>query len=70
MKIFKRYTKNHHHAEALIIKRYIAKEAIEFYSNYFSEVDYVGISMSHQDGRYEGRGNLNLNVKLIRPWTS
>lgn len=41
MKIFKGYMKNHYFLEALIIKRYITKEAIEFCSNYLSETNSI-----------------------------
>ena len=43
MKIFKGYTKNHHHPEASIIERYITEEAIEFYTNYLSDANFIGI---------------------------
>ncbi|XP_058760857.1 uncharacterized protein LOC131634221 [Vicia villosa] len=56
MKILKGYTKNPHHPEASIIERYIAEEAIEFCSNYFSEVNVVGVPKSRHDGRCEGVG--------------
>jgi len=39
MKILKGYSKNPHRPEASIVERYIAEEAIEFCSNYLSEVD-------------------------------
>lgn len=59
MKIFKRYTKNHHRLKFLIVERYITKEVIEFCSNYLSEAESIGILKSHHANRYGGRG---LNV--------
>ncbi|XP_058776970.1 uncharacterized protein LOC131651323 [Vicia villosa] len=56
MKILKGYTKNPHRPEASIIERYIAEEAIEFCSNYLSEVNDVGVPKSRHDGRCEGVG--------------
>jgi len=43
MKIFKGYMKNPYRPEASIVERYIAEEAIEFYSNYMSEVYAIGV---------------------------
>ncbi|XP_045791196.1 uncharacterized protein LOC123885901 [Trifolium pratense] len=53
MKILKGYTKNLHRPEASIVERYIAEEAIEFCSNYLSEVDAIGVPKSRHDGRCE-----------------
>jgi hypothetical protein len=50
MKILKGYTKNPHRPEASIVERYIAEEAIEFCSNYLSEVDTIGVPKSRHDG--------------------
>ncbi|XP_058769046.1 uncharacterized protein LOC131642899 [Vicia villosa] len=65
MKILKGYTKNPQSPEASIIERYIAKEAIEFCSNYLSEVDVVGVPKSRHDGRCEGVGTQGLKVKSL-----
>jgi hypothetical protein len=66
MKILKGYTKNPHRPEASIVERYIAEEAIEFCSNYLSEVDAIGVPKSRHDGRCEGVGTQGLNVKSMR----
>ncbi|CAJ2651409.1 unnamed protein product [Trifolium pratense] len=65
MKILKGYTKNPHRPEASIVERYIAEEAIEFCSNYLSEVDAIGVPKSRHDGRCEGMGIQGLNVKSM-----
>ncbi|CAK8541326.1 unnamed protein product [Lathyrus sativus] len=65
MKILKGYTKNPHRLEASIVERYIAEEAIEFCSNYLSEVDAVGVPKSRHDGRCEGVGTQGLKVKRL-----
>jgi len=56
MKIFKGYMKNPYRPEASIVERYIAKEAIEFYTNYMSEVNAIGIPKTRYEGRHEGKG--------------
>ncbi|XP_058784049.1 uncharacterized protein LOC131658813 [Vicia villosa] len=65
MKILKGYTKNPHRPEASIIERYIAEEAIEFCSNYLSEVNTVGVPKSRHDGRCEGVGTQGLKIKSL-----
>jgi ssDNA-binding Zn-finger/Zn-ribbon topoisomerase 1 len=65
MKILKGYTKNPHRPEASIVERYIAEEAIEFCSNYLSEVDAIGVPKSRHDGRCDGAGTQGLNVKSM-----
>lgn len=65
MKIFKGYMKNHYFLEALIIKRYITKEAIEFCSNYLSETNSIWIPKYRHDKKYAGKGTQGLNVKTM-----
>jgi len=48
--------KNPYRPEASIVERYIAKEAIEFYTNYMSEVNAIGIPKTRYEGRHEGKG--------------
>ncbi|GAU44823.1 hypothetical protein TSUD_400420 [Trifolium subterraneum] len=67
MKILKGYTKNPHRPEASIVERYIAEEAIEFCSNYLSEVDTIGVPMSRHDGRCNGVGTQEHN-KNFSEW--
>jgi len=56
MKIFKGYANNPYRPEASIVERYIAKEAIEFYTTYMLEVDAIGVPRSRNEGRQEGKG--------------
>ncbi|XP_058775142.1 uncharacterized protein LOC131649398 [Vicia villosa] len=65
MKILKVYTKNPHRSEASIFERYIAEEAIEFCSNYLSEVNVIGVPKSRRDGRCEGVGTQGLKIKSL-----
>ncbi|KAK2396191.1 hypothetical protein QL285_057856 [Trifolium repens] len=65
MKILKGYTKNPSRPEASIVERYIVEEAIEFCSNYLSEVDAIGVPKSRHDGRCEGMGTQGLNVRSM-----
>jgi len=62
MKILKGYTKNLHHFEASIVERYIAEEAIEFYSEYMENAKPVGVLESHHDKRVRGKGSRGLHV--------
>ena len=43
MKILKGYVKNPYRPEASIVERYITEEAIEFCTDYLSEVEPIGI---------------------------
>ena len=43
MKVLKSYVRNHNHAEGCIVECYIAEEAIEFCTEYLSNVDTIGI---------------------------
>jgi len=62
MKILKGYVKNPYRPEASIIERYIAKEAIEFCTEYMSETEAIGIPSSRHDGRNEGKGTRGVRV--------
>jgi len=62
MKILKGYVKNQYQPEASIVERYIAEEAIEFYTNYMSEVKAIGIPKSRYEGRHEGKGTQGVRV--------
>jgi len=62
MKILKGYVKNPYRPEALIIERYITKEAIEFCIEYMSERETIGIPSSRHDGRNEGKGTHGVRV--------
>ena len=47
MKILKGYVKNQYRPEASIVERYITEEAIEFCTNYLSQVEAIGVPKSH-----------------------
>ena len=57
MKILKGYTKNLHHSEASIVERYIAKEAIEFCSEYIEKAKLVGLTECQHNKRVGGKGS-------------
>ena len=61
-KILKGYTKNLHHSEASIVERYIAKEAIEFCSEYIEKAKLVVLPKSRHDERVGGKGSRGLHV--------
>jgi len=56
MKILKGYVKNQPCSEASIVKRYIVEEAIEFCTEYLSEVEVIGVPKSRYHGRGDGKG--------------
>ena len=62
MKILKGYTKNLHCHEASIVERYIAEEAIEFFSEYMVKEKPVGVLESQHDERVGGKNSRGLNV--------
>jgi len=43
MKILKGYVKNQYRPKASMIERYIAKESVEFCSNYMAKVKSIGV---------------------------
>ena len=57
MKILKGYTKNLHCLEVSIVKRYIAKEAIEFCSEYIEKEKPIRLLESRHDKRVGGKGS-------------
>ncbi|XP_029125539.1 TMV resistance protein N [Cajanus cajan] len=71
IEILKGYVKNKYRPEASIMERYIAKEAIEFYSGYMSKSEPVGIPKTRHDGKHFGKGlveipDLSMARKLER----
>jgi len=62
MKILKGYTKNLHCPEESIVERYIAEEAIEFYSEYIKEAKHVGFLESRHDERVRGKDSREIQV--------
>jgi len=62
MKIFKGYVKNPYRPEASIVERYIIEEAIEFYTNYMSEVYAIEVPKTRYEGRHEGKGTRGVRV--------
>ena len=65
MKILKGYVKNPRRPEASIVERYIAEEAIEFCTEYLSEVRSIGLPNYRHDMRSTGKGTRGINVKSI-----
>ena len=62
MKILKGYTKNLHRPEASIVERYIAKEVIEFCSEYIEKAKPVGLPESRHEDRVGSKGSRGLHV--------
>jgi len=57
-----RVWKNPYRLEASIIERYIAEEAIEFFTTYMSEVEAIGIPKSMHEAMCEGKGTRGVRV--------
>ena len=57
MKFLKGYVRNHNRPEGCIIECYIAKEAIEFCTEYLSNVDTIGIPVSVKINQKVGAPN-------------
>ena len=55
MKVLKSYTKNQYHPEANIVERYVAKEAIEFFSEYIENVTPIGLPETRHESTRQGR---------------
>ena len=66
MKILKGYVKNPQHPEASIVERYITEEAIEFCTEYLSQIKSVGLPKCRHEGREIGKGTHGINVKTMR----
>ena len=62
MKVLEGYTKNQYRQEASIVERYVAKEAIEFYTQYIDSLEFVGLPESHHDRIGGGKGTQGYNV--------
>ncbi|XP_006590121.1 uncharacterized protein [Glycine max] len=62
MKMLKGYTKNQYSPEASIVERYVAEEAIEFSSNYISNVQPVGVPQNRHQPSSQGRGTRGFDV--------
>ena len=62
MQVLKGFTKNQHRPEASIVERYIAKECIEFCSEYIQNGSPVGLPESRHESTQQGRGTRGFNV--------
>ena len=62
IKILKWCTKNLHCPEVSIVERYIAKEAIEFCSEYMEKAKPIVVSKSRHDKRVGGKDSRGLHV--------
>ena len=49
MKVLKNYVRNRHRSEGCIAESYIVEEAIEFCSDFLSEIDPVGLGINRLD---------------------
>jgi len=47
MKILKGYVKNHNQSEGCIVECYMYEEVIEFYSEYLTNIEAIGLLKSH-----------------------
>ncbi|XP_052724058.1 uncharacterized protein LOC128193906 [Vigna angularis] len=65
MKILKGYVKNQYRPEASIVERYIAEEAIEFCTDYLSDVEAIGVPRSRYHGRGVGKGTRSAKVVTL-----
>lgn len=63
MKILKGHVKNWSQLEGCIVERYI--EVVEFYTEYLSNVNYIGLPTSWHDGRTYGEGIMGNKVDII-----
>jgi len=62
MKVLEGYTKNQYRQEASIVERYVAKEAIEFYTQYIDSLEFVGLPESRHDQTRGGKSTRGYNV--------
>ena len=62
MQVLKGFTKNQHRPEASIVERYIAKECIEFCSQYIAPFKSVGLPETRHDQSRAGKGTHGYNV--------
>ena len=62
MNVLKGYTKNQHCPKESIMERYVAKECIEFASQYIEPLKSVGLPASHHDQARAGKGTHGYNV--------
>ena len=68
MKILKGYVKNRSRPEGCIAERYVAEEAVEFCTEYLSNVQSIGLPKSHIVEKKEGKrliGNKVVTVSMV-----
>ncbi len=66
MKILKGYVKNRSRPEGCIAERYIVEEAVEFCTEYLSDVEHsIGLPQSRHTGRSAGQGITGLEILTI-----
>ncbi|KAK7308273.1 hypothetical protein VNO77_41875 [Canavalia gladiata] len=65
MKILKGYVKNRSRPEGCIVERYIVEEAVEFCTEYLSNVDSIGLPKSRHQRRTEGEGIMGNDIVTI-----
>ncbi|KAK7308485.1 hypothetical protein VNO77_42092 [Canavalia gladiata] len=65
MKTLKGYVKNRSRPEGCIVERYIVEEAVEFCTEYLSNVDSIGLPKSRHQRRTEGEGIMGNDIVTI-----
>jgi hypothetical protein len=66
MKVLKGYVKNRSRPEGCMVERYLVEEAIEFCTEYLSNVDSIGLPKSCHTGRIEGEGLFKSEIITIQ----
>ncbi|XP_057446719.1 uncharacterized protein LOC130738643 isoform X1 [Lotus japonicus] len=65
MKILKGYVKNRSRPEGCIVERYMVEEAVEFCTDYLSNVNSIGLPKSRHSGRTEGEGIMGSKIFVV-----
>ena len=65
MKVFKSYVGSRKHPEGCIVQRYLAEEAIEFFSEYINGVVPIGVPQSIRDPKANVSGFQACNTPII-----
>ncbi|XP_057418342.1 uncharacterized protein LOC130712526 [Lotus japonicus] len=66
MKVLKGYVKNRSRPEGCMVERYVVEEAIEFCTEYLSNVEPIGLPKSHHIRSIEGEGLFKSEILTIQ----
>ncbi|XP_057418249.1 uncharacterized protein LOC130712428 [Lotus japonicus] len=66
MKVLKGYVKNRSRPEGCMVERYVVEEAIEFCTEYLSNVESIGLPKSHHTRSIEGEGLFKSEIITIQ----